>query len=106
LASPNQIAEEIELEDDVEELEKDHDLDKHVRHVLTRKSKKEKAKRMLQGLWTYVKTPMGFVVAVYGFLVVFWGAAIVLFLLGWIPTNSKNTQDIWVGELTSSGYVA
>ena len=97
--SPNQIAEGNELEEDVEELEKDHDLDKHVRHVLTRTSKKEKAKQMLKGLWIYVRTPMGFVVAIYGFLVVFWGAAIVLFLLGWIPTNSKNTQDIWIGRL-------
>jgi len=52
---------------------------------------------MLKGLWAYLKTPMGFVVGIYGFLVVFWGAAIVLFLLGWIPTNSRNTQDIWIG---------
>jgi len=81
----------------VEEIEEDDDLDKHVRRVLDKKTKKEKAVLMLKGLWAYLKTPMGFVVGIYGFLVVFWGAAIVLFLLGWIPTNSRNTQDIWIG---------
>jgi hypothetical protein len=93
--------EEDELNDDVDLVEKDHELDAHVKRVLKRQKKKEKAKAMLSGLWTYLKTPMGVVTAIYGFLVVFWGAAIVLFLLGWIPTNSKNTQDIWVGEYPS-----
>ena len=27
---------------------------------------------------------------------VFWGAAIVLFLLDWIPTGSKDRQSFWV----------
>jgi hypothetical protein len=79
-------------------MEKDHELDQHVRHVLKDKSKKAKMKRILRGLWDYVRTPMGFVVAIYGFLVVFWGAAIVIFLAGWIPMSSKNQNDIWVGE--------
>jgi len=70
-----------------------------MRRVLKRKTRIEFIKRTLAGTWTFVKTPMGFVTAIYGFLVVFWGAAIVLFLLDWIPTNSKNTQDIWVGTL-------
>jgi hypothetical protein len=81
-----------------EEVEEDHELDRHVRKVLRRKTRMEYIKRTGAGVWSFVKTPMGFVTAVYGFLVVFWGAAIVLFLLGWIPTNSKNTKDIWVGE--------
>ena len=104
-ASPAQSLDEVPLngrllEDDVDDIEKDHDVDAHVRRVLKHQSKKDKAKEMLRGLWTFVKTPMGFITAIYGFLVVFWGAAIVLFLLGWIPTNSKNTQDIWV-EISS-----
>jgi hypothetical protein len=54
----------------------------------------------LRGLWAFVKTPMGAFTAIYGFLCAFWGAAIVLFLLGWIPTSSKDTQDKWV-EISS-----
>jgi hypothetical protein len=61
-----------------EEAEKDHELDAHVKDVLTRK---DQIRRMLQGLWVFLKTPMGIITAIYGFLVVFWGAAIVIFLL-------------------------
>ncbi|WWC93115.1 uncharacterized protein L201_008082 [Kwoniella dendrophila CBS 6074] len=96
--SPHAIQRE-EMEEDIEDIKEDHQLDRHVKHIL-RQNRKDKAKRMLKGLWTFVKTPMGFITAIYGFLVVFWGAAIVLFLLGWIPTNSKNTQDVWV-EISS-----
>jgi hypothetical protein len=46
-------------------------LDKHVEHVLR---KRDKVKRTLKGLWAFVKTPIGFITAVYGFLVAFWGA--------------------------------
>ncbi|WWC73406.1 uncharacterized protein I206_107373 [Kwoniella pini CBS 10737] len=97
-ATPETLRRE-EFEDDVEDIKEDHQLDKHVKHIL-RSSKRQKIKQGLKGLWTFVKTPMGAITAIYGFLVVFWGAAIVLFLLGWIPTNSKNTKDIWV-EISS-----
>nr|XP_018260564.1 uncharacterized protein I303_07489 [Kwoniella dejecticola CBS 10117]OBR82722.1 hypothetical protein I303_07489 [Kwoniella dejecticola CBS 10117] len=97
-ASPKTLQRE-EFEDDIEDIKEDHQLDKHVKHIL-KSSKRQKIKRGLKGLWTFVKTPMGAITAIYGFLVAFWGAAIVLFLLGWIPTNSKNTQDIWV-EISS-----
>lgn len=43
---------------------------------------------------------MGAFTAIYGFLVAFWGAAIVLFLLGWINAGSKEQNDIWV-EISS-----
>lgn len=43
---------------------------------------------------------MGFLTAIYGLLVVFWGAAIVFFLLNWVPTPSKYWQDRWV-EISS-----
>ncbi len=59
-------------------------------------SKWAKAKRIGGGVWTFVKTPMGAFTAIYGFLVAFWGAAIVLFLLGWIKTGSSNNKAIWV----------
>ncbi|WVW86585.1 hypothetical protein I302_108635 [Kwoniella bestiolae CBS 10118] len=93
-ASPKTIQRE-EFEDDIEDIKEDHQLDKHVKHIL-RSSKRAKIRRGLAGLWTFVKTPMGFITAVYGFLVAFWGAGIVLFLLGWIPTSSKYRQDVWV----------
>ncbi|WRT69393.1 uncharacterized protein IL334_006377 [Kwoniella shivajii] len=88
-----------EMSEDIDELKQDHELDKHVKKILNA-SQKAKIKEGLKGLWVFVKTPMGFITAIYGFLVVFWGAAIVLFLLNWIPTNSKNTQDIWI-EISS-----
>ncbi|OWZ54225.1 hypothetical protein C368_03364 [Cryptococcus neoformans 125.91] len=74
-------------------------FDKHIKSVLST-STRQKILLALQGLWTFVKTPMGFLTALYGFAVVFWGAAIVLFLLGWIPTSSKYRQDVWV-EISS-----
>lgn len=94
-----------ELSSEVDELassdeEEDHELDKRLRKVLERQQQMAKLKAALKGLWAYLKTPMGVVTAIYGFLVVFWGAAIVLFLLGWIPTPSKDTQDKWV-EISS-----
>lgn len=88
------------LSEDIAEIEKEHELDAHVKHVLLSKSQKQKLKGVAKGVWTFVKTPMGMITAVYGFLVAFWGAAIVLFLLGWIPTSSKYRQDVWV-EISS-----
>ncbi|ORX38003.1 hypothetical protein BD324DRAFT_413754 [Kockovaella imperatae] len=79
-----------------EEVKSDHLLDAHVKHVLISSSKRDKLRRFGKGLWTFLKTPMGAFTAIYGFLVAFWGAGIVLFLLGWIPTSSKYVQDLWV----------
>lgn len=86
-------------DNDAASTKSDDELDKHVRHILSA-SKKAKIKRGLRGFWAFVKTPMGAFTAIYGFLCAFWGAAIVLFLLGWIPTSSKDTQDKWV-EISS-----
>lgn len=86
-----------ELSESAEDISQEHELDQHVRKVLERK---QKIRRGLRGLWAYLKTPMGAITAIYGFLVAFWGAAIVLFLLGWIPTSSKDTKDKWV-EISS-----
>ncbi|KAI0320669.1 hypothetical protein OF83DRAFT_1238597 [Amylostereum chailletii] len=73
------------------------DLDRHVHHVLT---KKDKFRRIMRGVWAFLKTPLGVVVGIYGVLVVFWGAAIVLFLLKWINLHNKDAQDQWI-ELSS-----
>jgi hypothetical protein len=84
---------------DARAAQSDDELDTHVKNVL-KSSKRERAKRIARGFWAFVKTPMGAFTAIYGFLCAFWGAAIVLFLLGWIPTSSKDTQDKWV-EISS-----
>jgi hypothetical protein len=83
----------------LEATQSDDELDTHVRNVLTC-SRRAKTVRAARGFWSFVKTPIGAFTAIYGFLCVFWGASIVLFLLGWIPTSSKDTQDKWV-EISS-----
>ena len=70
-----------------ESTEEEDPLDQHVKDVL-KKSKKEWLKRSLKGVWAFLKTPMGIIVGIYGFLVVFWGAALVIFLAGeYFSTN-------------------
>ncbi|KAG9126475.1 hypothetical protein FRC07_003291 [Ceratobasidium sp. 392] len=68
-------------------------LDRHVEDVLTNRNK---IKRGLAGFWGYIKTPMGFVSFVYGFLCAFWGAAIVLFLAKMINLHNEDRQGFWV----------
>ena len=62
----------------------------------------------MQGLWAYLKTPVGILagdippqvsfhalmglLGIYGFLVVFWGAAIVLLLARWIDLHDPYLQ--------------
>jgi len=77
---------------------KDRDeLDAHVEHVLKRRAK---YRRTLKGLWQFLKTPTGIITGIYGFLVAFWGAAIVLFLLKWINVHNTQTQKFWI-EISS-----
>ncbi|TEB35642.1 hypothetical protein FA13DRAFT_1788259 [Coprinellus micaceus] len=68
-------------------------LDRHVDDVLKSPSK---WRRMLMGVWSFLKTPMGILTGIYGFLVVFWGAAIVFFLAKFINFHNANTQGFWV----------
>ncbi|KAF7977456.1 hypothetical protein HWV62_3635 [Athelia sp. TMB] len=68
-------------------------LDRHVEDVL---SKPSTIRRTLAGLWSFLKTPMGVIAAIYGFLVAFWGAAIVFFLAKFINFHNANTQGFWV----------
>ncbi|CAG7848713.1 SubName: Full=Related to ahmp1 protein {ECO:0000313/EMBL:CCA69063.1} [Serendipita indica DSM 11827] len=73
------------------------ELDLHVEDVLR---KRDKLRRTLEGLWAYLKTPIGIVTALYGFAVVFWGAAIVLFLGKLINLHNPYLQGFWV-EISS-----
>ncbi|RDB22557.1 hypothetical protein Hypma_010075 [Hypsizygus marmoreus] len=68
-------------------------LDRHVDDVLRRPSK---FRRTMLGVWSFLKTPMGIITAIYGFLVVFWGAAIVLFLAKMINLHNADLQGFWV----------
>ncbi|ODN78261.1 hypothetical protein L202_03910 [Cryptococcus amylolentus CBS 6039] len=107
LSKPSQSHSSLSLSSQVDSLDlsqeqdaADHArIDRHIHHLLS-SSQKQKLRLALKGLWAFVKTPMGFVTAIYGFLVVFWGAAIVLFLLGWIDVGGGDKQSVWV-EISS-----
>lgn len=73
--------------------EERNELDEHVRLLLT---KKAKFKRGLRGFWRYVKTPHGFIITTYAFLITFWGTAIVLFILRWIDVGNRDRQRYWI----------
>ncbi|KAI9001071.1 hypothetical protein BD414DRAFT_574554 [Trametes punicea] len=79
--------------DQEEELEYEDALDQHVEDVLT---KRDQFRRVMQGVWSFVKTPLGIVTAIYGFLVVFWGTGIVFFLAKFINLHNDITQGFWV----------
>ncbi|KAF9534219.1 hypothetical protein CPB83DRAFT_843880 [Crepidotus variabilis] len=68
-------------------------LDRHVDDVLNNPSK---IRRTLMGVWSFLKTPMGAITGIYGFLIVFWGAAIVIFLARIINFHNPNTQGFWI----------
>lgn len=68
------------------------DLDDYVRHLLH--SRKEKARRSWRGFKKYVKTPLGCFVTIYASLLTFWGAAWVLFLIGWIPAGDRQAYFV------------
>lgn len=70
-----------------------NELDEHVHVLLT---KKAKFKRAARGFWRYVKTPHGFIITTYAFLITFWGTAICLFLLRWIDVGNPATQRYWI----------
>ncbi|UZJ52041.1 hypothetical protein CBS101457_001361 [Exobasidium rhododendri] len=75
---------------DMDEEERD-ELDEHVKMLLTKKSK---FRRGAKGFWAFVKTPMGFIMTLYGVLVTFWGTAIVLFIFGWIHVGHR--KRYWI----------
>ncbi len=67
-------------------------LNKHVRHLLH--SRRAKFKRRMRGFGRYVCKPVGFLVTLYAFLLTFWGAAWVLFLIGWISVGGRQAYFI------------
>lgn len=64
---------------------------------------REKSKKLVSGLLRFFKTPLGVAVGIYGVLVVFWGAALVLILSGIYPMPNKRQQNLWVEYSSSVG---
>ncbi|KAF2727233.1 hypothetical protein EJ04DRAFT_582175 [Polyplosphaeria fusca] len=67
-------------------------LNDHVRHLLH--SRRAKFKRGMRGFGHYVRKPVGFLVTLYATLLTFWGAAWVLFLIGWISVGDRQAYFI------------
>ncbi|KZM24497.1 hypothetical protein ST47_g4362 [Ascochyta rabiei] len=67
-------------------------LDDHVRHLLH--SRRAKFKRSMRGFGRYCRNPLGLIVTLYFFLITFWGAAWVLFLIGWISVGGRQAYFV------------
>ncbi|KAL9113724.1 MAG: hypothetical protein Q9227_002169 [Pyrenula ochraceoflavens] len=67
--------------------EEQKELDDLVRHMLH--SRRARFKRSMKGFWQYVRRPLGLFITVYATLITLFGAAWVLFLIGWISLGSK-----------------
>ncbi|KAK4704761.1 hypothetical protein P7C70_g1445, partial [Phenoliferia sp. Uapishka_3] len=79
----------------LEEEEEANPLDVHLIKLLKKQKRKDKAKLIARGIWTFLKTPIGVCAGIYGILVVFWGAGLVLVLVGAIPMSSYD-KKLWV----------
>lgn len=67
-------------------------LNDRVRHLLH--SRRAKFRRSMRGFGRYVCKPVGFLITLYAFLLTFWGAAWVLFLIGWIGVGGRQSYFI------------
>lgn len=71
-------------------------LDKHVaKRIAQRDRHLAILKGVLKGVWTFVKTPLGIIVAIYGFLVIFSGAGLVICLAGWVPGDKDKQVEVF-----------
>ncbi|KAJ6110013.1 hypothetical protein N7486_002248 [Penicillium sp. IBT 16267x] len=68
------------------------ELNDHVRHMLH--SRRSKFKRSMKGFGQYVRKPLGFLVTLYATLITLFGLAWVLFLIGWINVEGKQSYLI------------
>ncbi|KAI1326736.1 hypothetical protein F5Y16DRAFT_373891 [Xylariaceae sp. FL0255] len=68
------------------------ELNDHVRHMLH--SRRSKFKRAMKAFGQYVRKPLGLFVTVYATLITLFGAAWVLFLIGWIYVGAKTPEVV------------
>ncbi|WFD29304.1 hypothetical protein MSPP1_000311 [Malassezia sp. CBS 17886] len=68
------------------------ELEVHIRYLL----KHKKTMRILQGFWSFVRTPMGFILTTYGLLLTGWGIFIFLLIVRWVVLGDPHRQRYWV----------
>ena len=73
--------------------EERRELEGHIKYLLNTKSK---TKRMFKGFWNFVRTPMGFILTTYIFLIFSWGVAIFLFIVNWVHVEPYHKWRLWV----------
>lgn len=91
-----------ELEDWTKEDKEE--MDDLVRHNLH--SKKAKFSRSMKGFRQYIRRPFGLFITVYATLITLFGAAWVLFLIGWISVGSKKDYVVNVVDNVLVGLFA
>ncbi|KZV77780.1 hypothetical protein PENSPDRAFT_645383 [Peniophora sp. CONT] len=68
------------------------ELDDYVRHLMH--SRRERFRRRLRGFIQFASRPLGFLITLYAVLITFWGAAWVLFLIGWISVAGRQAYFV------------
>ncbi|KZT12507.1 uncharacterized protein LAESUDRAFT_638973 [Laetiporus sulphureus 93-53] len=68
-------------------------LDMHVEDVLR---KRDRFRRVMRGVWSFMKTRMSCNRIRCTVVTVFWGSALVLFLARFINVHNDNTQNFWI----------
>jgi len=95
----------IQLEDEEEEEEEEDDEEGNQRlssvcpsiHTQSPSQlRRQKIKRLAQGVRAFIITPIGIIMSIYAILVVFWGAALVLILLGWLKITPQEKYRLWI----------
>lgn len=69
------------------------EVEAHIRYLLTGRSK---TKRMIKGFWNFVRTPMGFILTTYIFLLFSWGLVIFLFIVNWVEFPTSYRRRLWI----------
>ncbi|KAH8925550.1 hypothetical protein BT69DRAFT_1332046 [Atractiella rhizophila] len=96
LPSPTASEEDLRLEEGRTGLtEEDEEIDLLDRHVEKEMTRKDQVRKILKGVWAFMKTPLGIFFTIYGILVVFWGAGLVLILIGAFDLGAYQ-KKLWV----------
>ncbi|KAI0030023.1 hypothetical protein K488DRAFT_28040, partial [Vararia minispora EC-137] len=77
-------------------IEEREELDDYVRHLLH--SRRERIRRRFRGFKQFVSRPLGAFITIYAILITFWGAAWVMFLIGWIYVGNRRSYFVEICE--------